>query len=77
MRYSKDKDIVALRETQWAKDQAKHPCATLKDYSLKHPVTIKWDMNDEAKRDQMFVIRIGDTEALLDYEEFQRAARFI
>ncbi len=77
MRYSKDKDIVALRETQWAKSQAQHPYASVKDYSLKHKVTIKWDMNDQAKRDQMFVIRIGDTEALLDWEEFQRAARFI
>lgn len=77
MRYSKDKDIVKLRETNWAKDQAKHPYAPLKDYSLKHKVTLKWDMNDEARRDQMFVIRIDDVEAVLDWEEVQRAARFI
>lgn len=77
MRYSKDKDIVKLRETKWAKDQVKHPLAHLKDYSLKHRVTIEWDMNEEAKRDQMFIIRIGDKRAVLDWEEFQRAARFI
>ena len=77
MRYSKDKDIVKLRETEWAKTQAKQPFATIKDYSLKHRVTIEWDMNDEARRDQMFKIKIGNTVAVLDYEEFQRAARFI
>jgi len=77
MRWTKEKDMVKLRETEWAKRQAKQPLAHLKDYSLKHRVTLEWDMNDDSKRDQMFIIRIGDKRAVLDYEEFLKAARFI
>lgn len=77
MRYSKVKDMVKLRETEGAKSQHSKPHAVLKDYSLKHRVSLEWEMNDDAKRDQMFIIKIGDTSAVLDWEEFQRAGRFI
>lgn len=77
MRYSKVKDMVKLRETEGAKSQHDKPMARIKDYSLKHPVTIYWDMNDEAKRDQMFIIQVGENKAVIDWEELQRACRFI
>lgn len=77
MRYSKEKDMVKLRETEWAKKQVKKPLAHLKDYSLKHRVTMEWDMTDDSKRDSMFLLRIGPTTALLDWEEVLKAGRFI
>lgn len=77
MRYSKEKDMAKLRETEWTKKQWKQPYATIKDYALQSKVTLAWDLNEDAKRDQIFRITIGDASALIDKEEFMKATRFV
>lgn len=72
-----DKDRAELRETESAWVQHKATRGVLKDYSLKHKVTIEYDMNEESVRDRMFVLRIDDYRVILDYEELLRIGRFI
>ena len=71
------KDRTQLRETNSAWVQHKAQRGVLKDYSLKHQVSIEYDMNEDATRDQMFVLKIDDYRVLLDYEEFVKIGRFI
>lgn len=79
MRQSKlsEKDLSVLRETESAKTQWKKPYAQLKDYSLNHRVSMCWDLNDDAKRDTMFELKVDDYTIILDWEEVMKAGRFI
>jgi hypothetical protein len=72
-----EKDLSVLRETNSAAIQHKRPYSSLKDYSLKHKVSMEWDLNDDATRDKMFKLKIDDYEVILDYEEFLKSGRFI
>jgi hypothetical protein len=71
------KEMTVLREGESVWDQRRNDHALIKDYSLKHRVTMSWDLNDEAKRDRIFKLTIDDYEVLLDWEEFLRSARMI
>lgn len=77
MRQNKEKDMTALREGDQTKVQRDKKHGVLKDYSLKHRVTIHWDLNDEAIRDRMFKMRVDDKEIIIDVEEFMRFIRWV
>jgi hypothetical protein len=71
-----DKDMDVLREGDEAGKQRDNKVMNLKDYSLKHRVTISWDLNDDAQRDLMVKLRVGELEVILDAEEVTRALRW-
>lgn len=79
MRVSKltEKDMQVTAEMDATKVQAKKTKGTLKDYSLRHNVEMRWDLNEDAIRDQMFILKIDDYEVILDWEEVQRYGRWI
>ena len=72
-----EKNMDVLREMDATRVQAKKTFAVLKDYSLQHRVTMQWDMNKDSIKDQMFRLTVGDNTVVLDWEEFQRYARWI
>lgn len=72
-----DKDMSVIRETDQTKVQREKRRGVLKDYSLQHRVELRWDLNDEATRDQMFRMIIDDYEVILDLEELLRYTRWI
>lgn len=52
--------------------------AKIKSYAGKHnTIEIKWDLNDNCKHYQMFKITIGNEEAIVSAEEFQRYLRWV
>lgn len=71
-----DKDMTVLREGDETRVQRDQKMGNLKDYSLKHRVTIQWDLNEEAKRDLMVKLTIDDTEVILDAEDLMRYLRW-
>lgn len=71
------KDREGLKETDSATEQHRSKRGSLKDYSLKHQVSIEYDMNEDSIRDRMFVLKIDDYSVILDYEEFLKIGRFI
>lgn len=72
------KDMSVLREGDSIRAQVKAPSkGTLRDYSLQHNVTMRWDLNEEATRDKIFELKIDDYTVLLDYEEFLRYGRLV
>lgn len=71
------KDMAVLREGDSARTQHKLSRQVLKDYSLRHQVEIEWDLNEDAKRDRMFILRVDDHEIILDAEELIRAVRWV
>lgn len=71
-----DKDMYVLREGDEAGKQRDNKVMNLKDYSLKHRVTISWDLNDDAQRDLMVKLKVGDNEVIVDAEEITRALRW-
>lgn len=72
----KVKDLTILREGDTAKKQRDRGFGELRDYSMKHQVSMHWDLNPEAIRDQIFELRIDDISVLLDSEQVQRLARW-
>lgn len=72
-----EKDMQALRETEQTKYQRDRRNGSLKDYSLKHRVEARWDLNDEAKRERMFKLIIDDYTVILDAEELMRYIRWV
>lgn len=72
-----EKDMSTLREADNARVQKEKSHGSLIDYSLNHRVTMSWDLNDEAKRDMIFKLKIDDIEVLLDWEQIARLGRFI
>lgn len=71
------KNREILREGNSATSQHKMSRGVLKDYSLKHRVTIEYDMSPESERDRIFKLKVDDYSVLLDYEELMRIGRFI
>lgn len=72
-----EKDMSVLREGERAQIQRDRKGASVRDYSLQHRVTLAWDLNEEAKRDQMFLLKIDDYEVILDAEEMMRYLRWV
>lgn len=72
-----DKDMLILREMDQTKVQRDRRFGFVKDYSLKHRVTVRWDLNEDAMRDKMFVLKIDDYEVILDSEELLRYLRWV
>jgi hypothetical protein len=82
MRKSKEvltqKDMSTVREADVAKIQRDKCFGDLRDYSLQHAVTMRWDLNEEAKRDQIFELVIdGEITVLLDAEQLLRYLRWV
>lgn len=72
-----DKDRERLKESESATSQSRSSRGALKDYSLKHKVTMEYDMNEDSIRDRMFVLRVDDYSVVLDWEEMMRIGRFV
>lgn len=66
-----------LREADPAHKQHSMSRGALRDYSMKHQVEMRWDLNAEANRDLIFELRIDDVTVLLDWEAVQRLGRWI
>lgn len=71
------KDMSVLREGDQTKKQRDLRRGTPRDYSLNHRIEIRWDLNEEAKRDQMFRLIVDDKEMICDAEEFMRYLRWV
>lgn len=71
------KDRSLLRETESAFEQHKASKAYVKDLSLKHKVSIEWDMNQESIDERICILRIDDIAVIIDVEELQKAVRFV
>lgn len=72
-----EKDMTILREGDQTKVQRDKRHGVLKDYSLQHRVSLRWDLNEEAIRDRMFVLTIDEKEVILDAEELMRYIRWV
>jgi len=72
-----EKEMQVLREMEQTKDQRDRLNGNIKDYSLRHRVEVRWDLNDEAKRERMFRLLIDDYEVILDAEEMMRYLRWV
>lgn len=73
-----DKDMSTVREADVAKMQRDKRRGELRDYSLNHTVEMRWDLNEEAIRDQIFELTVdGDIKLLLDAEQVQRLLRWV
>jgi hypothetical protein len=71
------KDREILREGEAATSQHKMSRGVLKDYSLKHSVSMEYNMSPESERDRIFILKVDDYKVLLDWEEMMRIGRFI
>ena len=71
------KDRAELLEGDSVWKQHKASRAVLKDFSLKHKVSIEYDLNDDSIKNRIFKLKIDDYTVVLDYEEFLRVSRFI
>lgn len=71
------KDMSVLREGDQTKVQRDKGSGSVRDYSLKHRVTIAWDLNEDSMRDQMFRLTVDDYEVILDAEEMMRYLRWV
>ena len=73
-----DKDMSTVREADVAKEQKRKAQGILRDYSLQHRVEMRWDLNEDAIRDQIFELKIDDEiTVLLDWEQMLRYGRFV
>lgn len=66
-----------MREADETRVQRERKMGNLKDYSLRHRVTIAWDLNEEAKRDMMVKLTVDDQEVILDAEDLLRYLRWV
>lgn len=71
------KDMDVLKEGDSALVQHKATRGTLKDYSLKHNVEMRWNLSEDAHRDMIFELKIDDYTVLLDAEEVLRTVRWV
>lgn len=72
-----DKDMSVLRDGDQTKIQRDRGHGNVRDYSLRHRVEVRWDLNDEAIRDKMFILKVDDKEVILDAEELMRYLRWV
>lgn len=49
----------------------------LLNFKSGHRVEIIWDFSKEATEDGMFLMKVGDTEVILNAEEVRRAIRWV
>jgi hypothetical protein len=71
------KDTATLREGDRTTVQHKSTRGTLRDYSLKHRVSMEWEFSEEGRMDLMFKLKIDDYEVILDSEEILRLLRWV
>lgn len=71
------KDMSQLHNLPRASLLNKQKKGVLKDYSNKHRVSVAWDLNDEAKRDKIFILQVDDKVVYLDAEELTHYIRFV
>lgn len=71
------KDMSTVREADIAKVQREKRHGVLRDYSLQHKVEMRWDLNDEAMRDQIFELSIDGITVYLDAEQMMRYLRWV
>lgn len=69
--------MTVLREGDKTKLQREKRIGNLKDYTLKHRVTVEWDLNEDSMRDRMFRLTVDDKDVILDVEELMRYLRWI
>lgn len=72
-----DKDMMALREQDSAKEQSKQTRGALRDHTHQHRVEVFWDLNEDCIKDQIFELRIDDVSVLLDAEQIMRLLRWV
>jgi hypothetical protein len=79
MRKSKltDKDMDLMREQDSAKEQVHQTHGVLRDYSHQNRVELDWNMNEDCKKDRIFILRFNGQEAYLDAEQMQRYLRWV
>lgn len=71
------KDMSVLLEGDATKIQRDKKNGILKDYTLSHRVSLRWDLSEDAIRDRMFELTVGDNTVILDAEELQRYIRWV
>lgn len=80
MRYATRKDMTAVREkTARFRDAIvdKITSADLKDHGGNATVKMRWDLNEAAIRDQVFLLEINGEKAYIDLEELLSYTRLI
>lgn len=70
------KDMSMMREMDATKTQRDKSFGILRDHSLEHRVTVRWDISEEGIRDKMFILQVDDYEVILDSEEVMRYLRW-
>lgn len=71
------KDMSTLREGDQTKVQRDKKHGVIRDYSLRHRVEMRWDLNEDAMHDQMFILKVDNLEVILDAEEVMRYLRWV
>lgn len=71
------KDMSVLREGDSVLTQHKKSSGVLRDYTLQHHVSLRWNLNEEAINDFMFELKIDDYTVILDSEELLRYLRWV
>lgn len=79
MRKSKltEKDMSVLREGDRTMTQRDKSHGVIRDYSGQHRIEVRWDLNEDAIRDHMFILKVDDREMVCDAEEFMRYLRWV
>ena len=70
------KDRSILREGDSASDQSRASKAYIKDYSLKHRVTVEWDISPDAVDDRILLLKVDNYTVVIDHDELLRSIRF-
>lgn len=73
----KEKDYSAMREADRTTVQHKSSRGALRDYTMRHKVIMEWNLNEDAKMDKIFKLKVDDLEILLDAEEVLRLLRWV
>lgn len=73
----KAKDMSVYREADKAKIQKERQHGELRDLSMQHKVSMHWDLNEDAIKDQIFILKVDDIEVMLDAEQFTRYLRWV
>lgn len=65
-------------KTAWDVTQERDACqARLFNYANGNKVEMFWDMNEATKRDGIFLLKVGDKEAMISAEEMRRFLRWL
>lgn len=71
----KDRSILKESDSVYVAHQSNK--SYIKDYSLKHKVSIEWDMNQDSINDRICLLKIDDYSVVVDVEELMKAVRFV